>query len=107
MTACSQTLKGAPLETESQQSSDHRLAFYKLKIARKESFKWESYSYCHFTQEAEEMFKSWVVMHDWREVYDAVGSNSKTEAYQNTITAAINSFFPLKQTRKKVLTSLG
>ena len=46
-------------------------------------------------------------MHNWDDVYSTVGSNNKTNAYQNTITDAINTFFPLKIARKKAQISPG
>lgn len=40
-------------------------------------------------------------MHDWVEVIDVSGSNIKANAYQNTLTQAIDQFFPLKTTRRR------
>ena len=96
-----------PLETEDSRPSDHRVAFCKFKVQRKEAFRWETYTYRHHSSEAEEAFKNWIVMHDWAAVYNAVGSNAKTNAYQDTLTWAIDCFFPLKTRRKKVLTCPG
>ena len=75
----------APLETEEARDgqvgrSDHRVAFCAVLLDRKRTFKWESYSYRQYTAEAEDRFKEWIVLHDWREVSDAEGSNNKTEA---------------------------
>ena len=40
-------------------------------------------------------------MHDWAEVFAAVGTNNKTNAYQRTVVDAINRFFPLRTTKRK------
>ena len=64
-------------------------------------FRWETYSYRHYDETAEEAFKPWIVMHDWREVIEQEGSNNKTNAYQATLQWAVDQFFPLKTTRKK------
>ena len=46
-------------------------------------------------------------MHDWQEVVSEEGSNAKVEAYQSTITAALDSFFPMKTTKKRAQSYLG
>lgn len=58
----------APLESAEEVESDHRIAFCKFKLQRKESFRWESYLYRQHMTEEEERFKQWIVMHDWKEV---------------------------------------
>ena len=90
-----------PLETESEIPSDHRVAFCRLSLPRVEAFTWESYTYRHFNKESVDKFKEWLVMHDWPEVLTEEGSTRKAEAYQATITWALQTFFPLKTTRKK------
>lgn len=93
----------APLETgDSASTSDHQVVFCRTDLVRREAFKWETYEYRHYTAQAEESFKAWIVMHNWKEVFEAEGSNDKTKAYQTTLTDAINSFFPLKRMRKKL-----
>ena len=91
----------APLENDGESKSDHCVAFCKLKLKRREAFRWETYAYRYSTPEAEKAFKQWIVLHDWAAVYEATGSNAKTNAYQKTISQAIDLFFPLKTTRKK------
>ena len=90
-----------PLETEEGSKSDHKVAFCKLAVLKHKTFRWETYTYRRYTVEAEEAFKNWIVFHDWAEVYQAHGSNDKTRAYQNTLAMAVDSFFPLKTTRRK------
>ena len=47
------------------------------------------------------MFKKWIVQHRWDEVVRESTSNGMAEAYQATITWAVESFFPLKKRQKK------
>lgn len=82
-------------------SSDHRVAHCVVNLERKKTFKWLTYTYRQYTKQAEEKFKKWLVMHEWREVLAAAGSNEKANAYQNTLDWAINEFFPLRTTRKR------
>ena len=95
----------APLTTEEDIQSDHRVAFCVLEVPRREVFRWEIYTYRHYDQAAVERFKDWIVMHEWREVLGAVGPEDKADAYQATLTKAIDDCFPLK-TRKKKSTDL-
>ena len=99
----------APLETEAAEDdpllttkkSDHRIAYSRIGLQRKQAFTWESYSYRHYNDESVEAFKDWMVMHNWDEVRQAEGSNAKAAAYQDTINSAIERYFPLKTRRKK------
>ena len=93
----------APLETDGDEvaRSDHRVAYCEVGIERREAFVWEEYKYRQYTDEAEKNFKAWVVMHEWREVLDAVGSNNKAESYQRTLQWAVDEFFPLRKTKRK------
>ena len=95
-----------PLETEADHQdevrrSDHRVAYCRVELERVETFTWKEYTYRQYTQAAVEKFKDWIVMHQWHEVFSANGSNNKALAYQHTIQAAIDNFFPLRTTRKK------
>ena len=42
-----------------------------------------------------------MVLHDWKEVESAVGSEAKATAYQKSILEAVERCFPLRKTRKK------
>ena len=97
----------APLETEGEilRASDHRTAHCKILLPRREVFRWETYTYRHYSEEAVRSFKNWVVMHDWDKVLTANGSECKAAAYKSVLTAAIERYFPLK-TRKKKSTDL-
>lgn len=62
-----------PLETEGEGEekslSDHRVAYCKVSLPRKESFVWESYSYRHYNDKSVNKFKAWILNHDWRDVF--------------------------------------
>ena len=91
-----------PLETDdSSRQIDHRVAFCTAELTRLNAFTWQKYSYRHYNEESAEKFKEWLVLHEWQEVLTATGSNEKAEAYQKTITDALEKFFPLKTTQKK------
>ena len=81
--------------------SDHRIVYATTKLQRREEFEWLTYSYRHFTDEAQAEFGSWIVMHDWTEVVLAEGSNNKAAAYQRAIDWAMDNFFPMRTTRRK------
>ena len=95
----------APLEEdvpgEESRKSDHRVVYFTAGLQRRETFTWETFSYRHYTNEAEEEFKRWIVMHGWTEVTGVSGSNNKANAYQRTLTQAIDRFSPLKTTRRR------
>ena len=93
----------APLETEGDEAvaSDHRIAYCGIKLHRREKFTWEKYSYRHYTKENAGKFKEWAIMHDWKEVLNAVGSDKKAELYQKSVEGALERCFPLKTTRRK------
>ena len=96
----------APLQTDDDsdepvRQSDHRVAYCSMEIKKKKTFTWEKYSYRHFSPESIKLFKDWIIMHDWAEVFGAEGSNKKADAYQKTVVAAIERFFPLKTTRRR------
>ena len=90
-----------PLQTVDQTESDHRIAYIRTTLPRIESFEWVSYSYRHYTEEAEQQFGQWIVTHDWVDVVLAEGSNAKAEVFQAQIDAAMDSFFPLRTTKKR------
>ena len=91
-----------PLETDDgSRHSDHRVAYCRAELARLRTFVWQTYSYRHFNEESVKKFKEWVVFHEWKSVHEAEGSNAKTKAYQDTICWALETFFPLKTTRRK------
>ena len=89
-----------PLEAESSES-DHRVSYASFDLPRREAFEWITYSYRHYTEEACRDFGSWIVAHDWSDVWGAVGSDAKALAYQADIDAALDAFFPMRTVRKK------
>ena len=91
-----------PLENEDgTKRSNHRIAYCRMQLARMKTFKWHKFTYRHFNSESVKAFREWVVFHEWKEVLEAVGSNKKADAYQRTICAALDRFFPWKTTRRK------
>ena len=92
----------ASLETEDgSRASNHRTAYCKAELARLRTFTWEKYTYRHYNEESVQKFKEWVVLHDWKEVLEASGSNNKADAYQRAVGAALERYFPLKTTHRK------
>ena len=95
-----------PLATEANEEgevrlSDHRVAYCRLELPRKSTFEWETYTYRYFNEQSKKDFKAWIVMHNWDEVLTISGSNAKTTAFQDTLSLAMDSFFPWKTTRRK------
>ena len=91
-----------PLETDDgSRQSDHRVAYCRAGLARLRTFVWQTYSYRQFNEDSVKKFKEWVVFHEWKSVHKAEGSDAKTKAYQDTIGWALETFFPLKTTRRK------
>ena len=88
-------------------SSDHKIVYVTVKMPRIEAFTWESYTYSHYNNESVEDFKKWIVFHEWGEVLASATSDSKVNAYQKTITEAIERFFPLKKHGGSQVTSHG
>ena len=95
-----------PLEAESSES-DHRIAHFTARLPRQESYEWVTYSYRHFTEEAQAEFGQWLVLEHWTEVFCAVGSDAKAAAYQKKIDGAMDIFFPLRTVRKSQTTYRG
>ena len=91
-----------PLDAdEGHTASDHRVAFFRSDLPRREAFEWITYSYRLCTEEAKKDFGTWVVMQDWSEVLAAEGSDAKVRAYQDSNVTALDTFFPWKTTRRK------
>ena len=57
-----------PLETDDGRPSDHKIAYSICKVKRAAELQWVTYSYRLYNQESENLFKEWVVMHDWSAV---------------------------------------
>ena len=92
----------APLESNDGTSqSDHRTAYCRFQMKKMKTFTWQKFTYRHYNEASVEQFKHWVVLHDWTEVLSKEGSNGKADAYQKTLTEALERFFPLKTTRRK------
>ena len=76
--------------------SDHRVAFLSCKIP-----KVKKYSYRYLTDDSVAKFKAWVVLEEWRLVFQANSSQDKAQAYQSTINTAVEQCFPLITVRRK------
>ena len=89
-----------PLETD-HSLSDHRIVHMTTELPRREAFEWTTYSYRHFTEEAQADFGHWIITKDWSDVLLATGSNDKARLYQAHVDAAMDKFFPLRTVRRK------
>ena len=91
-----------PLETDDgSKKSDHRIAYLEADLARSAGFEWITYSYRFYNEAAVKLFGEWVVGQDWAAVVAGASSDEKTTVYQNMISAAIDSYFPLITTKRK------
>ena len=91
-----------PLESDDgDKKSDHLVVLANSSLPRREKYEVLSYSYHYYTEESAEEFMKWVVLHDWKEVLSETGSNNKANAYQSTITSAVNAHFQLITTTQK------
>ena len=89
-----------PLEAEDGDrlaKSDHRVAFCRVDLPRKQAFKWETYTYRYYNTASVEKFKEWVVMEGWSSVLEAEGTDAKAEAYQAAVNGAIERFFSAEE----------
>ena len=86
---------------DSTKKSNHRISYCRAEMARLKACEWQTYTYRHFNEASVELFKEWVALHNWQEVLQEEGSNNKANAYQATISGALEKFFPLKTTRRK------
>ena len=91
----------SPLTADSEAASDHRVSYFWATLKKKETFVWEKYTYRPYTAAKAEKFKEWAVLHDWEEVLGVEGSDTKADAYQATIEAALDRYFPTKTTKRK------
>ena len=94
-----------PLETEGE--GDHRVAYCKALLERRSTYKWETYSYRHYNEDSVKLFPEWVVICDWDAILSGVTADEKAEAYQGTVVAAIEHYFPLKKIRRKNTAALN
>ena len=82
-------------------SSDHRVAFVRADLPRVRSFQWLTYSYRYRNEESTDQFGAWLASFDWSGMFDLQGSNKKAEYYQETVTSALERYFPLVRVRRK------
>ena len=94
----------APLENELEDDvrrRDHRTAFVMAALERRETFRWEVYSYRHYNSEAVDKFRHWIALYKWERVFQADGAERKAEEYQRALTATIEECFLLKKRKKE------
>ena len=91
----------APLETETDRQSDHRVAFCTVSLPRQEAFRWESYTYRHYNDEALQLFKEWIVLYEWTDVLSKRGSENKARKCQDVLNKAIERFFSAQDEEEK------
>ena len=94
-----------PLETEGEgeelRRSDHRIAYCRILLQRRQAYSWVEYSYRHYSDKSVRLFRSWVVINDWREVLEAETLDTKAEMYQKAVTEAMERFFLFGKLRRK------
>ena len=93
-----------PLETEDEEGcrqSDHRVAYRRIQLQRREAFRWETYSYRRYCESSVDKFREWITFHNWVEALQESTSDGKAEAYQRTVVGAVEEFFPLRTVRRK------
>lgn len=77
------------------------MAYAKTERKHLRVFKWVSYSYIFYNEDTVQDFRKWIAIHEWNEVKDAEGSNRKAEAYQASVTEAMQACFPTRTTRRQ------
>ena len=70
-------------------------------LKRQEKYKWLNYSYRYYNPDSERKFGEWIVQKDWLTLLQTPTSSAKAEMFQNEMTWAMESFFPLKTTRRR------
>ena len=93
-----------PLQTEDieqPRESDHKIFYMTASIRRKEKYRWLSYTYRYNNEESSKKFGDWIVSKDWAELLQTPTSNAKAELYQKEINTAIETFFPLRTTKRR------
>ena len=81
--------------------SDHRVPYVKASLSRVKNYHWESYSYRYRSPDAVAGFGKWLAGLHWAELAAMVSSNPKAECYQETVTATLETFFPLVTVHRK------
>ena len=95
-----------PLETESGQLSDHRVAWTEA-VFKAPPQKVITYTYRAYTEQGAENFLRDLNTQSWQEVYDAPDSDRKTEIFQQIIESLLEKNFAWKTTTRKESDPLG
>ena len=90
-----------PLETESGQTSDHRVAYGRA-IFTRPKVPTVKYSYRHYTDQGADKFYELLSSQSWGPVFSAVGASEKVVVFQQILDSLVNICFLLKTTVKRV-----
>ena len=89
-----------PLETETGQASDHKIAWAEAKFLTTKQ-KQISYTYRAYTEEGAESFLQELNTQSWTEVYEAQDSDSKANKFQEIVGMLMDRNFAWKTTTRK------
>lgn len=70
-------------------------------IRRKDRYRWLSYSYRYNNEESRKLFGDSIIEKDWSQLLQTPTSDAKAELYQSKINWAIETFFPLRTTKRR------
>ena len=73
--------------------SNHRVAYIRSDVPRKETFETLMYIYRYYNAQSELEYGRWLAGKDWSRVLLAEGSNCKTDIYQQEVSDALERFF--------------
>ena len=94
-----------PLQTDGAQEqikeSGHKVFYMTAAVRRRDRYRWLSYSYRFNNADSRKLFGDWIVQKDWSELLQTLTSDAKAELYQKEINWAIESFFPLRTTKRR------
>ena len=93
-----------PLEAQQRDGltySDHKVQILKSYLTTKAPSPWKKITFRPYNQAAAEKFKQDIEREDWADIYQAVGSNAKADAFQASIDRLMELHFPFKSIRRK------
>lgn len=89
------------LEGERKTFSDHRVQYVCSRLIKKESVKWETFSFRPMTVKGEQDFRAELSVQDWSCVTKCTGSNNKADQLQFVLDEMMDRHFPTKTIRRK------
>ena len=81
--------------------SDHKVQLVRALLNKKEPVVWKKITFRPYTETAAAAFKKDIASETWSTVMDAIGSNSKANAFQATLDTLMDKHFPQKTIRRK------